>query len=70
LEQNYRSTGTILAAANGVIAHNTQRKEKALWSGNDSGKPIEIFNPETERDEAIFIANTILAEQIRASYSF
>ena len=43
LEQNYRSTGTILAAANGVISHNTNRKEKALWSGNGSGKPIDYL---------------------------
>ncbi|MBR2107999.1 MAG: UvrD-helicase domain-containing protein, partial [Treponema sp.] len=43
LEQNYRSTGTILEAANGVISHNTNRKDKKLWSGKGSGKPIEIF---------------------------
>lgn len=59
LEQNYRSTETILAAANGVISHNTNRKEKKLWSGNDSGKPIEIFMPENETDEANFIAESI-----------
>jgi DNA helicase-2/ATP-dependent DNA helicase PcrA len=59
LEQNYRSTGTILAAANGVIAHNTNRKEKSLWSGNGSGKPIEIYIPENEADEADFVADTI-----------
>jgi DNA helicase-2/ATP-dependent DNA helicase PcrA len=59
LEQNYRSTGTILAAANGVIAHNTNRKEKSLWSGNDSGKPIEIYIPENEADEADFVADMI-----------
>lgn len=59
LEQNYRSTETILAAANGVISHNTNRKEKKLWSGNNSGKPIEIFMPENETDEANFIAESI-----------
>lgn len=59
LEQNYRSTETILAAANGVIGHNTNRKEKALWSGNGSGKPIEIYIPENEADEADFVADTI-----------
>ena len=59
LEQNYRSTGTILAAANGVIKHNTNRKDKSLWSGNGSGKPIEIYMPENESDEADFIAETI-----------
>lgn len=59
LEQNYRSTGTILAAANGVIKHNTNRKDKELWSGNGSGKPIEIYMPENEAAEADFIAETI-----------
>ncbi len=60
LEQNYRSTETILEAANGVISHNTNRKDKKLWSGNDGGKPIEIFMPENETDEADFIAESIL----------
>ena len=70
LEQNYRSTGTILAAANGVISHNTNRKEKALWSGNGSGKPIEIFIPENEAAEADFIADTILTEKLRENRSY
>ena len=60
LEQNYRSTETILEAANGVISHNTNRKDKKLWSGNGGGKPIEIFMPENETDEAEFIADSIL----------
>jgi len=59
LEQNYRSTETILEAANGVIAHNTNRKDKKLWSGNGNGKPIEIFMPENEAAEASFIAESI-----------
>ncbi len=59
LEQNYRSTETILAAANGVISHNTNRKDKSLWSGNGSGRPIEIYMPENEAAEADFIAETI-----------
>ena len=60
LEQNYRSTETILAAANGVIAHNTNRKDKSLWSGNGSGKPIQIFMPDNEAAEADFIAESIM----------
>ncbi len=59
LEQNYRSTGTILAAANGIISHNINRKEKALWSAKGSGLPIEFYMPETEIDEADFIAEMI-----------
>jgi len=59
LEQNYRSTSTILDAANGVISHNTSRKGKTLWSGNGEGKPIELSYPEDESAEAAFIAETI-----------
>lgn len=59
LEQNYRSTETILAAANGVIAHNTNRKHKSLWSGNGSGKPIEIYIPENDTAEADFVVSSI-----------
>ncbi len=60
LEQNYRSTGTILAAANGVIKNNANRKDKELWSGNGEGKPIEIYMPENEAAEADYIAEGIL----------
>ena len=59
LEQNYRSTTTILEAANGVISHNTSRKEKTLWSGNGEGKPINLFHPREENAEAAFIAGMI-----------
>ncbi|MCR5046631.1 MAG: UvrD-helicase domain-containing protein [Treponema sp.] len=60
LEQNYRSTETILEAANGVISHNTNRKDKKLWSKKTAGnKPIEIFMPQNETDEANFIAESI-----------
>ena len=59
LEQNYRSTGTILAAANGVIKHNTNRKDKELWSGNGEGKPIEVYMPDNETAEADFVIECI-----------
>ncbi|HAK46876.1 MAG TPA: AAA family ATPase [Spirochaeta sp.] len=59
LEQNYRSTKNILAAANKVIANNTNRKEKELWTGTSVGKSIEIFHPENEVDESEFIAELI-----------
>ncbi len=70
LEQNYRSTGTILDAANGVISHNTNRKDKKLWSGQGEGKPIEIFMPENEINEADFIAESIqgIAMEDRRKY--
>jgi len=59
LEQNYRSTDTILAAANGVIANNENRKAKALWTGTKSGRPIELSFPEDESSEGLFIAEMI-----------
>ncbi|MDR0456636.1 MAG: UvrD-helicase domain-containing protein [Treponema sp.] len=59
LEQNYRSTSTILEAANGVIAHNSNRKGKTLWSGKGGGRPIELHYPENESAEADFIASQI-----------
>lgn len=60
LEQNYRSSETILDAANGIIAHNKHRKTKNLWSKSGKGKPIEIQYPENEIKEAEFIANMII----------
>ncbi|MDR2702525.1 MAG: UvrD-helicase domain-containing protein, partial [Spirochaetaceae bacterium] len=59
LEQNYRSTTTILEAANGVIVHNTNRKDKTLWSGNTGGKSVELYHPENESAEGDFIAGKI-----------
>jgi DNA helicase-2/ATP-dependent DNA helicase PcrA len=59
LEQNYRSTTTILDAANGVISHNTNRKEKRLWTGKSGGKAIELYHPDNEGAEADFIAEKI-----------
>lgn len=70
LEQNYRSTETILAAANGVISHNTNRKDKSLWSGNGSGKPIEIFMPENENAEADFISECIQSMRLTEKRSY
>ncbi|HEV2170633.1 MAG TPA: 3'-5' exonuclease, partial [Candidatus Binatus sp.] len=59
LEQNYRSTKTILAAAGAVIKNNTERKEKTLWTENDAGELVTYFTGITERDEADFIAREI-----------
>jgi DNA helicase-2/ATP-dependent DNA helicase PcrA len=59
LEQNYRSTQMILAAANAVIAQNRNRHEKALWTALTGGEPILWEQCETERDEAEFIARAI-----------
>ncbi|MBQ9951725.1 MAG: DNA helicase PcrA [Clostridia bacterium] len=56
LEQNYRSTGNILDAANQVIAHNKGRKEKALWTQSGEGDRIALYHALDERDEAAFIS--------------
>jgi DNA helicase II / ATP-dependent DNA helicase PcrA len=61
LEQNYRSTAHILRAANAVIARNTERRDKRLFTVAALGAPIVIFEGETERDEAEFVASTISA---------
>ncbi|TLM65320.1 MAG: ATP-dependent DNA helicase Rep [Deltaproteobacteria bacterium] len=52
LEQNYRSTGNILAAANAVISHNSKRREKALWSAGDAGEPLSLVTCADAEDEA------------------
>jgi DNA helicase-2/ATP-dependent DNA helicase PcrA len=70
LEQNYRSTTTILEAANGVISNNTNRKEKKLWSGNSGGKPIELFHPKNEGEEADFIAREIRRLMLREGLKY
>jgi DNA helicase-2/ATP-dependent DNA helicase PcrA len=59
LEQNYRSTRTIIAAANGVIARNTKRHAKNLFTENQTGDPIHIYAGGNEVDEAWYIAQTI-----------
>jgi DNA helicase-2/ATP-dependent DNA helicase PcrA len=56
LEQNYRSTQTILDAANAVIAHNTGRKPKELWTDQGAGSPITRYFAEEESDEAQWVA--------------
>lgn len=59
LEQNYRSTGTILKAANAVISNNKERKDKVLWTSSGNGADISIRHHDTGEIEASFIANDI-----------
>ena len=59
LEQNYRSTQTILTAANSVIARNPDRKPKNLWSEAGAGEPITGYVAENEHDEAAWVAQRI-----------
>src|SRR5437870_1269871 len=59
LDQNYRSTQTILDSAHSVIALNKQRKEKNLWTENGAGSPIVVHEAYDEEDEAVFAAEEI-----------
>ena len=59
LEQNYRSTGIILNAANEVIKNNENRKSKKLWTKNEEGEQIQFYRADDERDEAKYIVNEI-----------
>ena len=59
LEQNYRSTATILNAANAVIANNASRLGKTLWTEGAAGAPIKLYAAFNERDEAEFVINRI-----------
>ncbi len=60
LEQNYRSTATILAAANTLIAHNTGRIGKELWTEGDDGAPIPIYTAYNEQEEARFVVEQVM----------
>jgi len=59
LEQNYRSTGSILDAANRLIVHNEGRHGKTLWTGAPKGEPVGFYRGETDNDEAAFVASQI-----------
>lgn len=59
LEQNYRSTGVILHAANAVIAHNNNRLGKNLWTAENQGEPISLYSGFNDIDEAQFIVHQI-----------
>jgi len=68
LEQNYRSTNAILGAANAVIAHNRERREKRLWSELGEGEPVRVIELEDEHAEARFVAAGI-AGLVEEGYS-
>ncbi len=65
LEQNYRSTAVILAAANAVIAKNTDRMGKELWTAAKGGEPIRVYAAFNERDEADFVIDRIREHERR-----
>ncbi len=63
LEQNYRSTKTILAAAGAVVANNEERKGKQLWTENASGEQIQYFEARDPDQEAAFVAEKVMGER-------
>lgn len=63
LEQNYRSTGKILKAANGVIRNNESRKSKTLWTRNPEGSDLIVHECENENDEAAYVVSQISREK-------
>jgi ATP-dependent DNA helicase UvrD/PcrA len=70
LEQNYRSTGTIIQAANTLIKNNVKRKKKRLWTGDDKSGIIALSYPEDENQEAEFIADKIKEVMIKNSLRY
>ncbi|MGY3725156.1 DNA helicase PcrA [Granulicatella balaenopterae] len=70
LEQNYRSTKTILQAANQVIENNQKRKKKALWTDNQSGEKITYYRAQSEKDEGHYIIQQIQQLMFDKDYSY
>ena len=70
LEQNYRSTSTILDAANSVIRNNEGRKEKTLWTDNGEGNKIQFHRFDTAYDEAEYIVGDIRSKVKKEGYSY
>jgi len=69
LEQNYRSTKSILMAANAVIEHNSKQIKKELWTDKDHGNKLRVVCTFTDNDEGKFVAETIKEEQLRNHFS-
>ena len=70
LEQNYRSTGNILDAANQVITKNTQRSDKKLWTAAGSGAPVQVHGVYDEAEEARQVADRISAQVMIAAREY
>lgn len=70
LERNYRSTNTILSAANAVIEKNAKRTPKAMWSKNGDGHPIEHYQAQDEADEAEWLGKTVADLEKSGACSF
>ena len=70
LEQNYRSTGNILNAANGVISHNLRRKSKMLWTEKEEGSKINFQQFDTAYEEADYIVHDIAKKVRQGEYNY
>lgn len=70
LEQNYRSTQTILKAANEVIANNQNRRDKNLWTENGEGDKISYYRAQSEHDEAYYVVKKIQEERRKHNYNY
>ncbi len=70
LEQNYRSTGNILEAANGVIHNNFGRKDKTLWTANPKGETTEVVCYENDSDEAAGVVSDIISRADNEGYAY
>ena len=70
LEKNYRSTSRILQAANEVVSHNLNRKEKKLWTDKGEGETLNYYKATHEGDEARYIADTILKQRAKGKRSY
>lgn len=70
LEQNYRSTKSILEAANALIAHNDSRRGKSLWCDNDVGKKVAVRQLEDQEKEAVYIADKIGFLVMQKKYAY
>ena len=70
LEQNYRSTGTILAAANSVIRHNPKRKEKTLWTDAGEGRAIDLMVARDDEEEAAGVVERIQLECFKNNLTY
>ncbi len=69
LERNYRSTSKILAASNALVAHNTKRLGKNLWTEIPGGEPVRLYSAPSDREEAAYVADTLLQLK-RTSYGW
>jgi len=67
LEQNYRSTKTILKAASAVVKHNTQRKSKVLWCENEPGEKIEYYEAYDDKNEANYVVKKAIEQRLSGS---